>query len=1071
MLIGSTITWTYVVTNVGTVALADVTLDDSDASVDPVFVDGDDNGNGLLDLDEAWRYSAEGTATAGQYSNTATAGAQPVAPDGSPLGAPVDDADDSHYSAMAPLLIGDFVWEDIDGDGVQNDGLDSGIEGVTVRLLDAAGNVLAETTTDAAGIYQFEVLPGSYFVEVVVPAGGVFTGLNVGADDRIDSDVDPGTSRTGLITVTDSDDLTIDAGIVFPVKIGDFVWNDLNADGLQDDGEPGIEGVTVRLLDAEGVEIDSAVTDSTGMYMFMVTPGDYTVVFDRPGGFIPTLPEVGADETSDSNADPFDGQAPVTVLSGRDDFTIDAGFYEEASLGDFVWEDLDHDGLQGGGEPGIEGATVRLFDGAGMVLIATTVTDADGAYEFIGLPVGDYLVEFTPPVEIGLVLTASDAGDDALDSDPGDDGRTDVFTLTSGQHDPTWDAGFHKLIDLQIDKAAVPDNIGAFLDFDYVVTVSNLGPADATGVVLLDLMPARVVGSDPPLAAPFDAFPCFGDYVDGGGSGQNCIGDASFQIDTPAFGSMEPLDHPSERGTDEIAPGVLAPQSVDILGASGPGVTCTIDESVHGVRCDIGDLAAGESVVIMMPVTAHPLDRVRVWNRAWVFGAEFEENLDKTDATQPCVTESGSGFGDRGVGCNYVKKNEVINAEIDLGILKTASTGTIDQGEAFSYTLDIVNNGPFAAAAVYAVDTLPAGVEFVSADDGCVYDAGSHTIECQVGLMMPGDATARTISVAAAADATGTLVNIVVVENRENPDTAPIDTDASNDMDTAETVVLVGVIGDTIWLDSNRNGVQDEGEPGIPGIVVSLIGDGVDQTAITDGDGTYLFVEILPGDYEVAVDTTSAPDGFELTTAEEFLVMLGSGEAFLDADFGFAPDVPVIDLEVTKAVTPTAVIVGETAVFTISVTNQGPDDATGVELTDVMPPEFPILTALGTGSFAGGTWTVGELPAGATATLRLTVTAEAAGAFTNVVEVSAAEQLDLDSIPGDGEGDDYAIATLGVAQVLASTLATTTTTAADVLPKTGLEMGQFVAFGLILFGFGLLVVITLRRREEEPPTE
>ena len=233
---------------------------------------------------------------------------------------------------------------------------------------------------------------------------------------------------------------------------------------------------------------------------------------------------------------------------------------------------------------------------------------------------------------------------------------------------------------------------------------------------------------------------------------------------------------------------------------------------------------------------------------------------------------------------------EVVNAEIDLGIVKTASAGTVEQGQEFSYQLDVVNNGPsFAAAAVYVVDALPAGVEFVSADAPCTYEAPGHQVECLIGLMFPGDTATRTITVRAAADATGTLVNTALVENRENPETAPMDTDPSNDHDDASTVVLLGSIGDTVWQDTDGDGTQDSGEPGIPGVVVAMEGDGIDVTAVTDAGGNYLFADLAPGDYDVTVDASSAPEGFDPTTTESFLMSLDTGEAFLDADFGFAP--------------------------------------------------------------------------------------------------------------------------------------------------------------------------------------
>jgi uncharacterized repeat protein (TIGR01451 family) len=93
--VGDTVTWTYVVTNPGDLALSSVSVSD-DQGVTPVLQSGDDNGDGLLDTTETWIYSASGTAVAGQYSNTGSVSAD------SPFGETVTASDPSHYFGSAP---------------------------------------------------------------------------------------------------------------------------------------------------------------------------------------------------------------------------------------------------------------------------------------------------------------------------------------------------------------------------------------------------------------------------------------------------------------------------------------------------------------------------------------------------------------------------------------------------------------------------------------------------------------------------------------------------------------------------------------------------------------------------------------------------------------------------------------------------------------------------------------------------------------------------------------------------------------------------------------------------------
>ena len=79
--------------------------------------------------------------------------------------------------------------------------------------------------------------------------------------------------------------VTIDAGFYQPAHIGDYVWNDKNANGIQDAGESGISGVTVNLLDSTGMNIlQTTSTDASGLYGFTVAPGTYVVQFVQPVG-------------------------------------------------------------------------------------------------------------------------------------------------------------------------------------------------------------------------------------------------------------------------------------------------------------------------------------------------------------------------------------------------------------------------------------------------------------------------------------------------------------------------------------------------------------------------------------------------------------------------------------------------------------------------------------------------------------------------------------------------------------------------------------------------------------------
>lgn len=109
-------------------------------------------------------------------------------------------------------------------------------------------------------------------------------------------------------------------------QLGDFVWKDLDADGVQDAGEPGVGGVTVNLLNSAGSTIATTTTNSSGKYLFTnLAPGDYRVGFVAPTGYTFTTQNVGADSL-DSDADPLTGRSQlVNLVAGESDLTLDAG--------------------------------------------------------------------------------------------------------------------------------------------------------------------------------------------------------------------------------------------------------------------------------------------------------------------------------------------------------------------------------------------------------------------------------------------------------------------------------------------------------------------------------------------------------------------------------------------------------------------------------------------------------------------------------------------------------------------------------------------------------------------------
>ncbi|HCZ8821260.1 TPA: carboxypeptidase regulatory-like domain-containing protein, partial [Staphylococcus aureus] len=329
--------------------------------------------------------------------------------------------------------IGNYVWEDTNKNGVQELG-EKGVGNVTVTVFDNNTNTkVGEAVTKEDGSYLIPNLPnGDYRVEFSnLPQGYEVTPSKQGNNEELDSN-----GVSSVITVNGKDNLSADLGIYKPkYNLGDYVWEDTNKNGIQDQDEKGISGVTVTLKDENGNVLKTVTTDADGKYKFTdLDNGNYKVEFTTPEGYTPTTVTSGSDIEKDSN-----GLTTTGVINGADNMTLDSGFYKtpKYNLGNYVWEDTNKDGKQDSTEKGISGVTVTLKDENGEVL-QTTKTDKDGKYQFTGLENGTYKVEFETP--LGYTPTQVGSGtDEGIDSN-----GTSTTGVIKDKDNDTIDSGFYK---------------------------------------------------------------------------------------------------------------------------------------------------------------------------------------------------------------------------------------------------------------------------------------------------------------------------------------------------------------------------------------------------------------------------------------------------------------------------------------------------------------------------------------------------------------------------------------------------------------------------------------------------
>jgi hypothetical protein len=351
--------------------------------------------------------------------------------------------------------IGDLVWEDTNGNGIQEPG-EAGVNGVVVRLKDSSGAVLATQTTGVqpgspVGSYLFGNLPaGNYTVDYdasTIPAGLEPT-LTLAGDVTKDSDTNPST----LHLDRRQSDLTVDFGLrpACNASVGNFVWRDLNGNGIQDAAEPGIDGLTVRLLTLGGLEVKTTTTTQNGFYQFTsVCPGSYSVSAGAPPSGYAASPASAPGSTPANDSDGVSGlygvSAQVTVQAGSAVDSIDFGFVPpcNGSIGNLVWWDQNRNGLQDAGEPAIGGVKLRLLKGGADTGILVR-SSGDGRYSFSGLCAGSYTVVIDSNPS-GYSPTGTNRGDAAVDSNgvsAGSGVKADVTLADNLSSDDSIDFGF-----------------------------------------------------------------------------------------------------------------------------------------------------------------------------------------------------------------------------------------------------------------------------------------------------------------------------------------------------------------------------------------------------------------------------------------------------------------------------------------------------------------------------------------------------------------------------------------------------------------------------------------------------
>ena len=336
------------------------------------------------------------------------------------------------------------------------------------------------------------------------------------------------------------------------------------------------------------------------------------------------------------------------------------------------------------------------------------------------------------------------------------------------------------------------------------------------------------------------------------------------------------------------------------------------------------------------------------------------------------------------------------------------SNPTPNVGATITFTVTLTNDGPSAASNVQVTDLLPAGLSFVSAtpSPGTNYNSGT-------GLWTVGTvttATPQTLAIRARVDSPSAQTNTAVISAADqfDPDPANNQDSATETPQVADLVIAKAVsnqtpnVGDTVTF---IVAVADKGPNAASNVTVQdLLPAGLSLVSFTPSRGTY---DPTTGIWNIGTVDPSAAQTLTLNAqvvspaAQTNTASISHSDQF-DPNAGnnsaSATETPQqADLVVDKTVSNAHPNIGDVITYTVTVTNAGPDPATGVQLTDKLPAGLTLLSAnesQGVYNSGSGLWIVGQVGTTAPATLTLRARVASPAPTTNIARVSHSDQFD-----------------------------------------------------------------------------
>ena len=769
-----------------------------------------------------------------------------------------------NFGYVTNYTIKGTIYRDADRSESLEDG-EKLYQGVTVDLLDNAGNVVATTTTDASGAYAFTNLEeGTYTVRV----------RKEGPIADLDQTEDPDATKdntSGDITLELNDPIkeNVNFGYISDNSISGTVYRDDNRSGALNSGESGYPEQTVQLLDKDGTVIATTKTDANGMYSFDKLPdGTYSVKVVKDGALADT------EQTGDPDSMLDNASEPITLDEANPTKKdVDFGYVPDYFIKGTIYRDGNRSGALDTDEKLYEGVTVQLRDADGTV-VATTTTDADGAYSFDKLPAGTYTVTV---VQDGPIAGLEQTGD----PDATKDNASEPITLNN-DNPSTTDVNFGYVNNNSLSGTVYRDD-------------SRNGDQDGTEpgysgvtVQLLD-KDGQVIATTTTDANgnySFDKLPDGTYSVTVVKDGELADTEQTEDPDTTKDNASEPVtlneDNPSK---DHIDFGYVP------------------DYSIHGLVYRDGDRSeshgAGEKGYANQTVELRDKDGKVVATTTDADGAYSFEKLPAGDYTVKVVkdgaltdldqTEDPDSTKDSASGVISLGNDHRTRTDVNFGYIANNSiNGTIYRdGDRDGHKGD--TEGRYSGVTVQLLDKDGTVIATTTTDKD-----GTYSFE----HLPDGTYSIKVVKDGVLADADQTGDPDTTLDNASKPITLDENNPTKSDVDFgyAPNNTITG----TVYRDDNRDKTIDGDEPGLERVSVQLLDEdgNVVQTLDTAADGTYAFQHLKDGKYTVKVVRSSAIKDYDQTEDPDATVddtsavyTMGPENSLQEnVNFGYVPD-------------------------------------------------------------------------------------------------------------------------------------------------------------------------------------